>query len=248
MTVDLGNCIPGCPVCYGYGFIPKSYEDLPITDPDYGKVSLCPNTFKVHWPGDCGISQEEAHKLNLKVLVKTPLVNLCGDYLKKILHNKTGMIYIYGSVGIGKSVLMKSTLLWAMFKLGINPVHYTTHAIMMDRLRSSFGDKSNNNLYNDNLKYYSELPVLAIDEVGRDKDSEFSLASFGKIIDRRYTLAKEGKAITLFGSNFPPEDILDIYLVDRIRDISNYVVSAELESLRRTKIELVSTPNWWKEI
>lgn len=244
---DLGNCIPGCSICHGYGFIPISEADLDITHPDFGRLRACPNFYKAHWPHDIGISQEEASKLNLKKLVKTPLVRLCGDYLNEILKNKSGMLYIYGSVGIGKTVLLKATMLWAMYKLGISPVHYATHAIVMDRLRSSFGDRNQSNLYNQNLDYYAELPVFVIDEVGRDKDSEFSIASFGKIIDRRYNLAKDGKAITLLGSNFKPEDILDNYLVDRLRDATNYVVSAQFESLRRTDISLVSSSDWWKE-
>ena len=245
---DLGNCIPGCPRCGGLGFLPVSTEDLPITHPDYGRLKPCPNIFKVHWPNDMGISQEEAQKLDPRTLHETPLKEQSSEFIQQLLRERSGMLYMYGPVGIGKTVLIKSTLLWIMFKLHIIPVHYTTHAMMMDTLRSSFGDRNKSDLYNANLKYYSEIPVLAIDEVGRDKDSEFSLASFGKIIDHRYSRGKDGKAITMMGSNFKPEDILEPYLVDRLRDKRNNVIWCQSSSLRQIEIDLVSKPGWWKEL
>ena len=237
-VVDYGDCIPGCPVCGGIGWLPNSSTD--------DGFRICPNYYKAHWPRDLGIDQEEAHLLKLGSLQETELMKKCADYARKLFKNRSGMLYIYGSVGTGKTVFMKAFLLWAFFKYGIIPGHYTTHAIMMDRLRSSFGEKTKGDQYDHIIKYYSELPILAIDEVGRDKDSEFSLASFGKIIDRRYTLAKAGKAITIMASNFKPEDILDAYLVDRLRDISNDVVSVQSPSLRRQQMVLKVQPDWWK--
>jgi len=158
------------------------------------------------------------------------------------------MCYLYGSVGIGKTVLLKAVLLWAVYEYGIYPAHYTTHAVMMDHLRSSFSERNKGDQYSDRIKYYSEMPILAIDEVGRDNDTEFSLASFGKIIDRRYTLAKAGKAITLMSSNFKPEEIMDIYIVDRLRDKSNFVHGFKAESLRHTDTKLEVNTDWWKEV
>lgn len=248
MTDDLGYCIPNCPICQGYGLLPVSDEDLPITHPDFGKLKPCPNVFKRYWPKEIGISQEEAHKLDPRTLKDTPLIEMSREFIETLIKQRSGMLYIYGPVGIGKTALIKSTLLWAMFKLHVSPAHYTTHASMMDTLRASFGDRNKSDVYNINLKYYSELPVLAIDEVGRDKDSEFSLASFGKIIDHRYNLAKDGKAITLLGSNFKPENILEPYLVDRLRDKRNHVINCQSSSLRQTKIDLVANTDWWKEL
>lgn len=237
---DYGYCVPNCPICNGLGLVPKSSTD--------NNLIICPNYLRAHWPKNIGIEEEEAHSLKLTNLVETDLVKKSADYIATLFTTNAGMIYIYGSVGTGKTVLLKAVLLWAMYEYGIYPAHYTTHAVMMDHLRSSFADKNKGDQYSDRVKYYSELPILAIDEIGRDKDSEFSLASFGKIMDRRYTLAKAGKAITIMASNFAPEEILDIYLVDRLRDLSNLVLNIKAPSLRRTGMQLETDTNWWKDI
>lgn len=243
--IDYGYCIPNCPICSGLGHI--GY-DVPFGHPDFGKMHPCPNLFKAYWPKDIGIEEEEAHYLDLSKLKDTDLRRRSRNCLKQILKDKSGMLYLYGSVGIGKTVIAKAMLLWAVFKLHIYPAHYTTHAMMMDKLRSSFGEGYSSSQYDQILDYYANLPLLIIDEAGRDKASEFSLASFGKIMDRRYTQGKAGKAITLLVSNFKPEDILDNYLVDRIRDATNYVVSLETASLRKKDLKLERNENWWKEL
>lgn len=237
-VVDYGYCIPSCPICEGLGV---------YSNPSVDRLTLCPNYYIAHWPSDLGIEKEDAYFLKLTSLQETDLINYTKDYIQKMFDDKFGMLYVYGSVGAGKTVLCKAVLLWAMFKYKIVPGHYTTHAVMMDRLRYSFGERSKGDQYADILKYYCELPILVIDEVGRDKDSEFSLASFGKIMDRRYTLANAGKAITILASNYRPEKVLDEYLVDRLRDVTNFIASVETNSLRRSKnYDLKLNVDWWK--
>ena len=237
---DFGYCVPDCPICEGLGLVPKSSTD--------NSLIICPNYLRLHWPKDLGIEEEEAHSLKLTSLTETELINNSSNYVNKMFTNKSGLCYLYGPPGIGKTILLKAVLLWAMYEYGIYPAHYTTHAVMMDHLRSSFADKIKGDQYSDRVKYYSELPILAIDEIGRDKDSEFSLASFGKIIDRRYTLAKAGKAITIMASNFKPEKILDVYIVDRLRDRTNFVHGVMGDSLRRSDKKLEVNTDWWKDI
>ena len=237
-NTDYGLCIPNCSICEGLGV----YSN-PLTD----RLTLCPNYYIAHWPSDLGIEKEEAYFLKLTSLQETDLINYTKDYVQKMFDDKFGMLYVYGSVGTGKTVLCKAVLLWAMFKYKIVPGHYTNHANMMDRLRYSFGERSKGDQYTNILKYYCELPILVIDEVGRDKDSEFSLASFGKIMDHRYALAKAGKAITILASNFRPEKVLDDYVVDRLRDVTNFVTSIEATSLRRSNdYDLKLNVDWWK--
>lgn len=244
---DEGYCVSNCVLCGGLGFVPKSTtEDL--RDPNFGKLDLCPNRYKKVFPDNIGITESEAHSLNLKKLARTTLVHGVSDAINRMSREGTGMMYLQGPPGVGKTVLMKAFLLWMFFRKRMVSALYINHSAMMDDLRSSFGKESKRSEYEDKINRYSTIRFMAIDEVGRDRDSAFAKASFGRIMDARYVMAKAGRGITILGSNFAPEETLDAYLVDRVRDKDNQVVavSATTKSLRLTETALISDHEWWK--
>ena len=244
---DEGYCVSNCVLCGGLGFVGRS-TTTDYKHPDFGKLDLCPNRYRKVFPDKIGISEAEAHWLNLKKLARTVLVHGVSDAINEFSREKAGLMYLQGPPGVGKTVLMKAFLLYMFFRKRMTSALYINHAAMMDDLRSSFGKESKRSEYEDKIEKYSTVRFLAIDEVGRDRDSAFSKASFGRIMDARYVLAKAKHGITILGSNFAPEETLDAYLVDRVRDKDNKVIAIAQsnKSLRLTEITLTEDPGWWK--
>lgn len=237
--IDYGNCIPQCPICGGLGFI--GYEG------DY-KAYPCPNKWFMTFPNNIGLSEREAESLEYNSLYETPAKKVLAPEFKRIYKAGSGMLYVHGDPGLGKSVLLKSYMLWLFFEKSRRSCLYINHSAMMDELRNCFGDKKPDGLYERTMDRFINLDVLMVDECGRDKDSAFSLASWGKILDRRYEAAKAGKGITLMASNFDPTTIFEPYIIDRLSDKSNVIIALKGDSLRKSDVELIRKPGWWKKV
>ena len=86
--------------------------------------------------------------------------------------------------------------------------------------------------YQERLRHFKDMDWLVIDELGRDRMTDFAQESTAEIIDTRYTSALEKMSITVLISNYPPEQVFQDYVVDRIRDKRNTILSIQGKSLR----------------
>lgn len=234
MSSDYGNCVPGCPICSGMGLIS-----------DGKKLVICPNKFRQIYDERIGITEAEAATLNLDHLQPTSQMIKIMPYLKLLFSKGTGWLWIEGKPGVGKTTFIKAAVLQWRYRYD-GDAQYVMHSEIIDHLRSSFSRDARPGEYESRMAYYYDKPFLAIDELGRDNDTEFSEKSFSKILDHRYNMALAGKQITIFASNFSPSEIFQEYVVDRIMDHRFQMLKLDGPSARRSIHTQPPEPGWWQ--
>ncbi|MDP1830356.1 MAG: ATP-binding protein [Archangium sp.] len=106
-----------------------------------------------------------------------------------------------GPVGTGKTHLLCATLKHLAIELGVK-VSYVEISLLYSQIRRGFQDgKSGGEI----IGPLSTVDVLAIDELGKGRGSQFELETLDELIARRYNAGK----VTLFATNYslkPPEE------------------------------------------
>lgn len=99
-----------------------------------------------------------------------------------------------GPVGTGKTHLLCATLKHLAIELGVK-TGYVEISLLYSRIRRGFQDgKSGGEI----IEPLSALDVLAIDELGKGRGSQFELETLDELIARRYNAGK----VTLFATNY----------------------------------------------
>lgn len=215
---DYGDCAPGCPICKGIGLVPC----------DEG-WRVCSNNPKRFY--QTGISENDAQLW--RVLPKSKLVDRIMEVLGAALDARTGFIFLHGTPGIGKSVCARAYAYEAV-QAGMKTI-YTRQSELINHLRTSYDTEHGQEEYESRIRHYKNAEWLVIDELGRDRMTDFAQESLAEIVDARYTSSLNRSKVTVLISNFAPEEVFQPYLVDRIRDAKNKVLSLQGSSLRRTK-------------
>lgn len=212
----MSDCIDNCPICGGEGY----------TIVESG-VLICKNS-PATFAGS-GVSYEDL--LVPDMLPKTSALNHLQAAIGELIETGYGMLYIVGEFGVGKTVVAKAATA-RLVQAGVKAL-YTRQSQMMTYLRSAYDEQNGQQAYAYRIKQYChDVDWLVIDELGRDRMTDFARESLAEIIDARYQGAVSKRNMTVLISNDKPEAILQPYLVDRIRDVKNKVLIIKGESLR----------------
>ena len=232
-----------CPHCQGLGWVGK---DVPVGHPDFGKAFLCPTLYATTWDEEMGIARHEAARLNWHNFNKTTdQAKLIQKTIANLLREGHGMAYLHGQPGLGKTLHAKSACIIAHYKYH-KTARYSTQTKVMDWLRTSFDDEYGQTTYARRLKELAEIDFLVMDEVGRLNPTDFAKATWSEIVDRRYTNANTKTTIWL--SNMPPEQVMDDYQVDRIKDNRFAVAHIDGLSYRLTDVRIEEDELWWQKL
>jgi DNA replication protein DnaC len=139
--------------------------------------------------------------------------------------------YIHGPNGIGKSYILIAAINEAMInqRSGL----YTTTTKLLDALRNTHSDVAAFGTEHDLLEKVRRSTILAIDEVGRERSTEYAEEKLFDIYNSRYLDAhvygsnNEAK-ITLLAGNFPPKE-LEPYLQSRLQDKNSRVIDMSVK-------------------
>lgn len=105
-------------------------------------------------------------------------------------------LLLHGSVGRGKTHLMVGLVRWMVLELGIE-VRFVEFTRLLTLLREGYDKgQSDRSLLNELVA----VPVLAIDELGKGRLTDWELSVVDELISRRY----DAMACTLGTSNYPP--------------------------------------------
>jgi len=211
------TCGFDCKICHGAGFI--DHGDL--------GVELCPNDPAKYFDAGVELNDKRIPALLPRNAVRTNI----GNALLSLRKAGSGMLYIQGPFGIGKTVLARAATVEAVDMFG--SALYRRHSELANYLRASFSNDYGQAELVRRIDRFSNVLWLVIDEIGRVNDTDFVRESVGEIVDARYRNALRGRAMTVLISNDPPESVFDAYLVDRIRDVKNKVLVLNGESLRK---------------
>ena len=226
-ALRLGICRPDCEICNGGGYV---RENVPLHHPEFGKVHLCPNADRWRQPGNArsGISIKEAGQLSWGSVDAMNGIHVVVEEIRATLALGYGWVYVHGGFGTGKTQVLKIAVAEAM-RAG-KTAAYIRMAEILDHLREAFQTDSKVS-ESSRLRWWSELPVLAIDEFDRVRDTGYGEERRFVLLDRRYEQAIRREGVTLLASNHEPAN-LPGYLYDRIRDGRFRVVHVKGCSLR----------------
>jgi DNA replication protein DnaC len=106
---------------------------------------------------------------------------------------------------------------------------FVTWPDLLNHMRQGFRDGD----YDERVEAWRSVPVLAIDEYGRAKESEWVAEAQVLVLNHRHESALHKKTVTLFASNFAPDsERVDDWLYDRLRDQRHQIVKVTGPSLR----------------
>ena len=189
-----------------------------------------------------------------------PLLSYCGVPKRQVdevqtlfdeieLPEEEGSLYLYGSAGVGKTLLSVKLLLNALskdrhtkylvHKLDILSTQYDSSYVMelkhlfirvpdlLSRIRKTFDHKDPNDYMQETersiIERYSTVDFLVLDDFGAEKITDWSFSVLYLIIDNRYNNYKR----TIITSNYPLNQLArklkDDRIPSRIRTMCNLV-------------------------
>lgn len=190
-----GQCAADCPVCGGIGWV---RYDLPVSDPRFGRMEVCPNRMADVLAKESGLSSGELDAkwddvANLNNALEAVRV------VRETIERGAGWVTLWGDWGLSKSLILQIAVAEAL-RSG-KPAAYTRMVEILDDLRAAFDGSESSDA---RLERWTNVPVLAIDEIEKVKETEYANERRFLLLDRRYQDAIRGNSITILSSNRNP--------------------------------------------
>lgn len=222
---------PNCPYCHGVGYLRR---DLPITDPEFGKVIPC----------DCWKAQREERE-QARVAAELAQVDTMSEaehtimladikadgraHTKKMLTaarsfvaHPFSFLTVWGGPGNAKTTLLQAVINELVAKK--HRAVYITAFDLMGYIRQAFTQEvdrgfrqvKNGSAY-ERILQLETIEILAIDELDKIKLTDWTREQLTDLVDKRYRAALDEKSGTLIAMNNDPSK-LDEHLYSRLRD------------------------------
>ena len=235
ITDGLGD--PDCPHCHGLGYVRDEVALGGRNDTrapaEYGKVHPCACSearIKIAQTavlrGQTGMDDVDLG-LSWTGLYETPGTGAAIAAVRHTLGRAWGWVYLWGEPGPGKSMLLKTAVAETV-RSGVGAV-FVTWPDLLNHMRRGFKDGD----YDERVEAWRSVPVLAVDELGRAKESEWVSEAEVLIFNHRHESALRHQTITLLAGNFAPDsERIDDWFYDRLRDGRYQIVHVSGPSLR----------------
>ena len=207
-------CKPDCAICGGTGWL---RPNLPVGHPEFGKLIMCPNGDLLRLPNAerYGLTQEETHALDWSDMLDRGNILRAVQAIQLALERQYGWVYLWGDFGQGKTLALKIAVAHTLRNRRF--AAYVRMTTVVENLRAAFDAQDPSAEAERRLEWWTDLPVLAIDEVDRLRQTAYAAEQQFLLLDRRYKQALRQRAVTLLAANIPP-DQLPGYLADRVLD------------------------------
>lgn len=214
-----GYCRQGwdCQWCGGSGY----YQlDVEPGHPQFGKLQRCPNVDISALPGfgRLGMHPKELEFdwAKLKVFKEITGVDQAVAAVQKAMADGHGWVYLYGSHGTAKSLIMKIAVALSI-KSGKSAA-YANMAKILGFMREAYDTQNPSGEAESRLDWLAGLEVLAIDEFDLISGTDWENNRRFQLMDERYNMAiLQEPNVTLIASNRTP-DQLPMWYADRIQD------------------------------
>lgn len=213
-----------CPICEDRQYVPRPTESKPDA-----------------WgPCDCLIADIQKRKFE-KLVSEANIADLRHMTFEKFLPRNAkqkqafeivmarhGSYYLFGPWGTGKTHLMAASI-FREIRGGIPSVLISVPRLL-DIIRKQGRDKDT-----DIEGLAIAIPYLCLDDIGKQKDSDWTEERLFMLIDERSRKQYSGQCFTSFTSQFSPEMLakrMDGAIVDRIKGMCE-ILFVDGESMRR---------------
>jgi DNA replication protein DnaC len=208
------NCQPDCPICHGSGWVKY---DLPIYDPNFGKLFPCVNAANNMYGRLSGLQDRE---LNLtwdaiKNVDPESNIAIAAAAVREVIQDGRGWVFLWGSPGLAKTLILQIAVAETI-RSG-REASYTRMVEIIDNMRRAFDSSRPGEEEERRIERWSNMPLLCIDEFDRINGTEYASNRQFLVMDKRYMEAIRGNAITIMSSNADPRSF-DGYLSSRIHD------------------------------
>ncbi len=183
-----------CPICGGFGWV---YRDLPVSDPDYGKLEPCScqveniqraavqrlyrisnlDSFKEMTFASFDTSGHDKQKGVNKTLEIA--FNTASNYARHL----NGWLLLMGSYGCGKTHLA-AAIANEVVSMGVETL-FLTVPDLLDWLRYSFGSEETS--YESRFEEIKNIRFLVLDDMGTQNTTAWACEKLYQIINHRYT-------------------------------------------------------------
>ena len=213
------NLSPQCPDCNGLGFFRL---DVPITDRRFGKPIPCDNPFHTAERLDRAAQLSNLHAGDLARRIKDIDPNTGNSAMLiaacKMVDNPAGpagWLYIWGGPGNAKSEVLKA-IVNEVNEAGRGPAMYVTYSHLVNWVREANKPDATES-YIQRFDRLKALRLLAVDEMDKARETEFSQEFRFEFLDERYRQAILGTSAMVFAGNTDPA-LLPLPLYDRVND------------------------------
>lgn len=219
---------PNCEACKGNGCF---RADVMPGHTLFGKLLECECArplrearISEHLQGQAGLPGG-ALRLSWADMVTTDAIAPAIAVAQTLLARGWGWGYFFGPYGPGKTTLLKTAVAESI--RAERPAVFVMWADLLNHLRQGFA----NDDYDARIQAWRSVPVLAVDEMGRAKESDWVADARNLIFNPRYESALAGQTVTLFASNTATSE-LDGWLGDRMRDGRFFIQPVLGDSMR----------------
>ena len=210
-----------CPLCGGVGYVRR---DLPIDDPEFGKLELCECSRnkarqlamqRLEQVSNLGSFQHltfESFKLSGRSGTHDPNKTLEVAYnsARNYAEHLNGWLLLQGGYGTGKTHLAAAV---ANFVLSLGfPVLFLTVPDLLDWLRATY-EAGEDESYSQRFEEIRNVRLLVLDDLGTQNATPWACEKLYQIINHRYSL----KLPTLVTTN-QDLNVIDPRIASRLQD------------------------------
>lgn len=218
-------CSPDCVHCGGSGWL---RADVPITDPQFGRLVPCPSVLAHRDFSRCGLDEND-RDLTWDAVRDVNNARVASEVVRQALDSGRGWVYLWGRPGLAKSLLLKVAVAEAL-RLGREAAYVDASTLFSD-VRRAFDSANPSSEAAARLEYWAALPVLALDELDKVNETGWLREIRFALLNRRYEDGVRGRSVTFIASQLDPARLPE-ELASRVNDGRFEVVRVQGDDAR----------------
>jgi DNA replication protein DnaC len=238
------RCEPDCEICGGVGYV---RYNVPLDDPRFGKVFPCENLarLRIQYQKDAGkldprigVTAEELRTLSWRSILPPTAAHGYISHLQTLYQRGWGMATLLGSCGTGKTTILKIFTVTAI--VDGHRAAYANVSRVLDDIRRAYDTEQAMGELIERTEWWANLDVLCLDEMDKPNLTSWAEERLFVLLDRRYELAVDGKALTVIAANYETTDPFPPYLRSRLEDelFEGYIINLSDRDVRARRSQL----------